>query len=53
MLAPILKLFPGVGKVRNQCAFRHSARSRPLKASMKALSIGLPGREKSSVTPLA
>jgi hypothetical protein len=28
-------------------AFRHSARNRPLNASMKALSVGLPGREKS------
>jgi hypothetical protein len=34
----------------NQWAFRHSARRRPLKASMKALSVGFPGREKSSVT---
>lgn len=30
---------------------RHSARKRPLKASMKALSVGLPGWEKSRVTP--
>ena len=36
---------------RNQCALRHSARKRPLNASMKALSVGLPGFEKSSVTP--
>ena len=35
---------------KNQRVFRHSARSRPLNASMKALSVGLPGREKSSVT---
>jgi hypothetical protein len=33
------------------CAFKHSARNLPLKDSMKALSVGLPGREKSSVTP--
>jgi hypothetical protein len=39
--------------VRNQWAFRHSARKRPLKASMKALSVGLPGLEKSRVTPWA
>ena len=32
----------------NQCAFRHSARNLPLNDSMKALSVGLPGREKSS-----
>ena len=37
--------------VRNQWAFRLSALRRPLKASMNALSVGLPGREKSSVTP--
>jgi hypothetical protein len=30
----------------NQCAFRHSARNLPLNDSMKALSVGLPGREK-------
>jgi hypothetical protein len=35
---------------RNQCAFRHSARSRRPNASMKALSVDLPRREKSSVT---
>jgi hypothetical protein len=34
----------------NQCADRHSALSLPLKDSMNALSVGLPGREKSSVT---
>lgn len=32
--------------------FTHSLRSLLLNASMKALSVGLPGREKSSVTPL-
>ena len=37
--------------VRNQWAFRHSPRNLPLKDSMKALSVGLPGREKSSTTP--
>lgn len=31
--------------------FRHSARNRLLNASMNALSVGLPGREKFSVTP--
>ena len=43
--------------VGNQCAFRHSARKRPLNASMNALSsrnckafaMGLSGRETSSV----
>lgn len=36
--------------VRNQWAFRHSARKRPLNASMNALSVGLPGCEKSRTT---
>jgi hypothetical protein len=36
---------------RNQDAFRHSARKRALNASMSALSVGLPGREKSTSTP--
>ena len=35
----------------NQCAFKHSARNLPVNDSMKALSVGLPGLEKSSVTP--
>src|ERR1700739_1693409 len=35
----------------NQCAFKHLLRNLPLNDSMKALSVGLPGREKSSVTP--
>ena len=34
----------------NQWTFRHSALNLPLKLSMKALSVGLPGREKSKVT---
>jgi hypothetical protein len=38
-------------RLMNQCVFRHSLLSFELKASMKALSVGLPGREKSSVTP--
>jgi hypothetical protein len=33
----------------NQCAFRRSDRNLPLNGSMKLLSVGLPGREKSSV----
>jgi hypothetical protein len=33
----------------NQWAFRHSARKVPLNDSTKALSVGLPGREKSSM----
>jgi hypothetical protein len=36
----------------NQCAFKHSARNLPLNDSMKALSVGFPGREKSRVTQL-
>ena len=38
-------------RLRNQCAFRHSARNLPFRLSMNALSVGLPGRLKSSVTP--
>lgn len=34
--------------VRNQCSLRHSSRNRPLKLSMYAFSIGLPGRMKLS-----
>ena len=36
---------------RNQFSFRHSCRNLPLNASMKALSVGLPGRLKSRATP--
>lgn len=39
--------------VRNQCAFKHSARKRSLNAPMNALSVGLPGRKKSNVTLFA
>ena len=35
---------------RNQLVFRHSSRNRPLKDSTSALSVGFPGRLKSSVT---
>ena len=38
-------------RVANQCASRHSARSVPLNDSTCALSVGLPGREKSIGTP--
>jgi hypothetical protein len=38
-------------KVMNQFWFRHSVRKRPLNASMNALSVGFPGREKSRTTP--
>ena len=38
---------------KNQCASRHSSRKRPLNNSTKALSVGLPGREKSNVTPFS
>ena len=37
----------------NQCAFKHSALSLLLNASMKPLSVGFPGRETSSVTSFA
>ena len=35
----------------NQCVFKHSSRSLPLNDSTKALSVGLPGREKHNFTP--
>lgn len=51
---PSLQLFGRIRKgqepVRVQAL---GSRKRPLNASMKALSVGFPGREKSSVTPLA
>ncbi len=50
---PILHLFAGIRKGQEPVLVRHSARKRPLSASMNALSVGLPGREKSKVTPLA
>jgi hypothetical protein len=37
----------------NQCWFRHSRRTLALKLSMKALSVGFPGRLKSRMTPFA
>src|SRR5665213_3034056 len=37
---------------RNHNALRHSARTRAFNASMKALSVGFPGREKSISTPV-
>lgn len=39
------------GSVKNQWVFRHSALNLPLNTSMKALSVGLPGRDKSRITP--
>jgi hypothetical protein len=36
---------------KNQFWSMHSARTLPLNVSTKLLSVGLPGREKSSVTP--
>src|SRR5262249_1401405 len=39
-------LFCASPRLRNQCALRDSARKRPLNASMKALSVGFPGRER-------
>ena len=35
---------------KNQLVFKHSSRKLPLNNSMYALSVGFPGREKSSVT---
>lgn len=40
----------GIVKDMNQCVFRHSWRNLPLKLSIKALSLGLSGREKFSTT---
>lgn len=37
----------------NHEAFRHTARNDPLNDSMMALSAGLPGREKSRITPFS
>ena len=42
---------PTIG--RALCTVRHSARNDPLNASMNAVSVGFPGLEKSSVTPLS
>jgi hypothetical protein len=50
---PNLHLFAGIRKGQETVAFRHSARNLLLNASMKPLSVGLPGREKSSVTLFA
>ena len=44
-----LHLLPSIFKVDEQVLIEAK---RPLKASMNALSVGLPGREKSSTTPL-
>jgi hypothetical protein len=49
---PLLQLSQASASVKNQWVFRHSARKRSLNASMKVLSVGFPGREKSSVTLL-
>ena len=38
-------------RLKNYEEFRHSARNDPLNDSMKALSVGFPGRQKSRVTP--
>ena len=38
-------------RLKNKLAFRHSERNLQLNDSMKALSVGLPGRENSSATP--
>ena len=38
---------------RNQCRFKHSSRKEPLIDSMYGLSVGLPGLEKSNVTPFS
>ena len=37
----------------NQLGSRHSSRKRPLKLSIKALCIGLPGSMKDSFTPFS
>jgi hypothetical protein len=38
-------------RLMKQCASKHAARNLPLNDSIKALSVCLPGREKSMVTP--
>ena len=43
---------PWASSEKNQLAWRHSARIRALKAPMNALSVGVPGLEKSSSTPV-
>ena len=50
--APSLHLLPSIFKAHEPVLVQASTRKRPLKASMNALSVGLPGREKSNVTPL-
>jgi hypothetical protein len=37
----------------NQLVFKHSSRKLPLKDSIKGLSVGFPGLEKSRVTPVS
>jgi len=50
--APVLHFFVRASsRLMKQWVFRHSARNLALKLSMNALSVGLPGREKPSVTP--
>ena len=50
--APVVSHFDRASSgLKNQLAFRHAARNLPLRLSMKAFSVGLPGREKSRVTP--
>lgn len=53
LLPPGLILARASSRERNQCRFRHSSRKLPLKDSIQGLSVGLPGLEKSRVTPLS
>ena len=45
---PRLTFTRASSRLKNQEALRHSARTRPLKDSANALSVGFPGRLKSS-----
>lgn len=53
VLVPDLILRLASSRDKNQWALRHSSRKRPLKDSFFALSVGLPGREKSVSTPFS
>ena len=51
MVSPSSTFSSASARDRNQFSFKHSCLKRPLKASMRALSVGFPGRLKSSSTP--
>jgi hypothetical protein len=51
VLAPILQFFLGVCKAHEPMSIQTFSSETAVKCSMKALSVGLPGLEKSNVTP--